>query len=141
MKKIIMDSGPLIALFDGGDAYHSSALSFIEKNQAALFTTLPVITEVVFLLDFSREAQADFLEWVIRGGVSVVPCDRHDLSRVKDLMGKYGDLPMDFADGSLVAACEKLETRLIATVDSDFDNYRYQDRHRFLNQFAVHAGE
>lgn len=135
IKKIIIDSGPLIALFDKNDKHNPAALEFINKNRHPLFTTLPVIAEVIYLLDFSVHAQADFLEWLYRGGVALYNLDRQDLSRVKELMLKYRDLPMDFADGSLVAACERLDSPVIATIDKDFEIYRYCDKKVFHNVF------
>lgn len=37
------------------------------------------------------------------------------------------DLPMDFADASLLAAAERLGTRRIFTLDRDFHVYRFGD--------------
>lgn len=134
-RRIVIDSGPLVALFNKGDKYCVPALSFLQKNRSPLYTTLPVITEVVFLLDFSLEAQGDFLEWIHRGGLSIVNLESHDFARIRELMAKYRDLPMDFADGSLVVVCEKLKSPFIATLDSDFEIYRYFGRKRFQNVF------
>jgi len=47
MRGIVVDSGPLIALFDGSDQYHTAAVRFIERNRQPLITNLPVVTEVV----------------------------------------------------------------------------------------------
>ena len=33
MKKILIDSGPLIALFDASDKYHQEAVDFIKTNK------------------------------------------------------------------------------------------------------------
>ena len=43
------------------------------------------------------------------------------------MMGKYKDLPMDFADASVVAAAERLGTRRVFTLDRDFYVYRFAD--------------
>jgi uncharacterized protein len=42
-------------------------------------------------------------------------------------MAKYQDLPMDFADASVVAAAERLGTRQVFTLDRDFYIYRFAD--------------
>jgi len=136
-KKIVVHSGPLIALFDKSDKNSPTALAFLKKNTSPLFTTLPVVTEVIYILDFSIKAQSDFLEWISRGGLSIINLDHHDFSRIKDLMLKYQDLPMDFADGSLVAACEKIESHFIATIDKDFEIYRFYDKKTFHNVFDM----
>jgi predicted nucleic acid-binding protein len=46
-------------------------------------------------------------------------------------MEKYKDIPMDFADASLVAAAERLGTNKIFTLDSDFYIYRINGRKHF----------
>ncbi len=50
-------------------------------------------------------------------------------------MTKYADVPMDFADATIVAACERLQIREIITLDSDFLIYRLRDRQHFHNLF------
>ena len=135
MNKIIVDSGPLIALFDSSDKYHKRAVDFIKRNKRPLISTTPVITEVVYLLDFHVNAQLDFLEWVYRGGVEIADLKKIDISRIKDLMKKYQNIPMDFADGSVISICERFDTNLVATVDSDFEIYRFKDKRKFDNVF------
>lgn len=61
MNAIVVDSGPLIALFDASDRYHQSAVGFMRMIDTPLHTNIAVITEVVHLLDFEVRAQLDFL--------------------------------------------------------------------------------
>ena len=131
MKKILIDSGPLIALFDASDKYHHESINFIKKNKYQLVTTLASITETLHLLDFNRNAQIDFLEWVHRGAVKIHNIENHDFKRLKELTQKYRDLPMDFADSCLVYIAEKLNVNTIATIDRDFTIYRIQGRKKF----------
>jgi uncharacterized protein len=45
---------------------------------------------------------------------------------------KYADLPMDYADATLVALAEELDTNLVLTTDRrDFGLYRIRGRRRF----------
>ena len=131
MKKTLIDSGPLIALFDSSDKHHSDAVNFIKGNKLPLVTTLASVTETLHLLDFNRNAQIDFLEWVYRGAVEIHHIGNDDFGRLKDLTEKYRDLPMDFADSCLVYLAEKLNINTIATVDRDFTIYRIQGRRKF----------
>ena len=131
MKKILIDSGPLIALFDASDKYHHDAVNFIKTNKYPLVTTLASITETLYLLDFNRNAQIDFLEWVHRGAVELKHIGNNDFERLKELTEKYRDLPMDFADSCLVYLAEKLNLNTIATIDRDFTIYRIQGRRKF----------
>lgn len=131
MKKILIDSGPLIALFDASDKYHSKAVEFIKSNQHPIITTIASITETLHLLDFNRNAQIDFLEWVSRGAVEVQGIENDDFTRLKELTEKYRDLPMDFADSCLVLLAEKLSINTIATIDRDFSIYRIKGKKKF----------
>ena len=69
-KKVVADTGPLVALFDGGDRHHQRATDFISHFEGELVSTLAVITEVCHLLDFNAQARLDFLEWTRRGGLT-----------------------------------------------------------------------
>ncbi len=131
MNKILIDSGPLIALFDSSDKYHQKAVDFIKTNKYPLVTSLASITETLHLLDFNRNAQIDFLEWVHRGAVEIHNIENSDFKRLIELTEKYRDLPMDFADSCLVYLAEKLNLNTIATIDRDFTIYRIQGRRKF----------
>lgn len=131
MKKTLIDSGPLIALFDASDMYHSESVNFIKNNKLPLVTTIASITETLHLLDFNRNAQIDFIEWVHRGAVEIQNIENNDFGRIKELTEKYHDLPMDFADSCLVYLAEKMNLNTIATIDRDFSNYRINGRRKF----------
>ena len=131
MKKILIDSGPLIALFDASDMYHSESVNFIKNNKLPLVTTIASITEKLHLLDFNRNAQIDFIEWVHRGAVEIQNIENNDFGRIKELTEKYHDLPMDFADSCLVYLAEKMNLNTIATIDRDFSIDRIKGRRKF----------
>ncbi len=131
MKKILIDSGPLIALFDSSDKHHEKTLEFIKNNKFTLVTTITSITETLHLLDFNRNAQLDFIEWVSRGGVEISDIQNADFQRLKELTEKYSDLPMDFADSCLVFLAEKLNIDDIAAINRDFIIYRIKGKKKF----------
>ena len=136
-ERAVIDTGPIVALFDNSDRYYKNSLDFMKTNDFLLYTTIPVITEVMFLLDFNVKAQTDFLLWIYSGGLEISEISQDDFKRISLLMKKYHELPMDFADASIVTACEILETRCVATLDSDFEIYRYCDRQPFNNIFSL----
>ena len=131
MKKVLIDSGPLIALFESSDKYHSKAVAFIKSNKYPLITTIASITETLQLLDFNRNAQIDFTDWIHKGAVEIYNIENCDFKRLKELTDKYRDLPMDFADSCLVYLAEKLSLNTIATIDRDFTVYRIKGRRKF----------
>ena len=131
MDKILIDSGPMIALFDASDKYHRVSVEFIKNNSAELITTLASITETLHLLCFSRHAQADFLEWIYAGAIEIEVINSRDFHDIAQMMLKYSDLPMDFADACLVFVADKLKIDTIATIDRDFDIYRLKKKRTF----------
>ena len=131
MNKVLIDSGPLIALFNRDDKYHLASVAFIQNNVHELVSTLASLTEVLHLLDFSRQAQNDFLSWVQLGAITLEPIDVHDFAEIQALITKYADLPMDFADACLVFLGNKLNIDQIATIDRDFDVYRLKGKKPF----------
>jgi len=136
-RRTVVDSGPLVALFDRDDAHHESALEFLKKFKGELISDLPVVTEVMYLLDFSVQAQVEFLRWVHAGGVNLIEVTAEDLERTADLLVKYRGLPADFADATLVSIAERLGLHEIATVDRDFGIYRLKGKKAFRNVFPI----
>ena len=133
MRSTLIDAGPLIALFDKDDKYHKTVVDFLSKITTALFTTWPVMTETCHMLDFSVDAQLDFLEWASQGGLHIHDLGSADLERMIALTRKYQDRPMDLADASLVVTSEKLGIRQIISIDRDFDIYRRADKKQLEN--------
>ena len=132
---ILVDAGPLIALFDRDDNYHGKIVDFIKGKGFKFVTTTAVITEVSHMLDFDLRAQLDFFEWVMREGVILHPIVQDDMVRIVELTQKYSDRPMDFADATLVVAAEKRRIRQILSIDSDFDIYRLPGKVMIENLF------
>jgi len=87
-----------------------------------------VLTEVTHLLDFSVQAQLDFLGWVRDGGIHLHDIASEDLSRICELTEKYSDLPMDFADATLMHLAERERISKVISIDRDFYIYRKKDR-------------
>ena len=124
MESILIDAGPLIALFNKKDQYHDAALSFLKDFKGILWTTWPVITETSHMLDFSVKAQINLLEWMQRGGLNLVNLNKSHIKKLIQLCYKYDDVPMDLADASLIIAAEQNKISKIASIDSDFYIYR-----------------
>jgi predicted nucleic acid-binding protein len=127
VPSIVVDTGPLLALFAPGDAHHSRFRAwFANKRPALRLASVPaVVAETAFLLDFSPRRQAAFLQWLAEGAIAVVDLDAQGYRSAAALLLKYQDLSMDFADACLVWLANQLGTRDVLTVDQrDFSVYR-----------------
>ena len=136
-NSILIDSGPIIALFDRDDSYHSRIKNYIKNNNINLITTTAVVTEVSHMLSFNVNVQISFLEWIIREGIILYEIKQNQFARIIELSKKYSDLPMDFADATLVIAAEHTGIRRIISIDSDFDIYRLPGKELIQNQLYI----
>jgi len=132
---ILLDAGPLIALFDSSEKHHLRIRSFLNKSSYRFVSTLAVFAEVSHMLDFSVKAQKDFYEWVMYKGVIISDINQNDMPRLVELTDKYADLPMDFADATLIITAEKTGIREIISLDKDFDIYRLPGKERIHNVY------
>ena len=135
LNTILIDAGPLIALFDRDDNYHEKIIKFVKGKNFKFVTTSAVITEVSHMLDFSINAQIFLFEWIMKEGVLLQEIKQNDIVRIIELTKKYSDRPMDFADATLVIAAEKTGIREIISIDSDFDIYRLLGKEMIKNVF------
>jgi predicted nucleic acid-binding protein len=130
---ILVDAGPLVALIHEDDHEHRACKETFAHFNEPLGTVWPVLTEAMYLLSFSLAAQSALLEMIESGVVEILPLDTSDIPRIRELMRKYRDLPMDLADASLVRVAERERLRRIFTIDRrDFQIYRPLRIGRFM---------
>ena len=137
---IIADTGFWLALGDKNDKHHLQADNFAKTSDERLITTYPVITEVCHLL-LKRQgikAQLNFIAMYQLAAFDVFEISSQDKSRIYSLMQQYADLPMDFADASLVLLAENLgHGRILSTDKRDFHTYRWKNTLPFENLLVV----
>ncbi len=121
-----------MALIHADDRHHLSCREALKKIRDPLATVWPAITEAMYLLGFSSTAQ-DALWRLLEGdAVKILPLDAADLPRMRELMRKYRDLPMDLADAGLVRVAEREKISRVFTIDrQDFELYRPRAVRRF----------
>jgi hypothetical protein len=128
---VLVDAGPLVAILDRSDRHHAACVDRLRSLRPPLLTVWPVLTEAVYLLGFSLVAQQAVLQMVDAGTVKLLALDESDVSRIRELMVKYRDLPMDMADAALVRVAERERLTRIFTLDRGFAIYRPAKGGRF----------
>lgn len=129
---ILVDAGPLVALIHQDDHQHQRCKEAFLVLREPLGTVWPVLTEAMYLLSFSWEAQAALWEMIETEVLGILALDRGDAARMKELMRKYRDLPMDLADAALVRVAERERVRRVFSLDRrDFTVYRPEKIGRF----------
>ena len=135
LNEILIDAGPIIALFDKDDSYHEKILQFIKDKRYRFITTTAVVTEVSHMLDFNVNVQIQFLEWIEMDGIKLHEIKQKDIKEIIELTKKYKDRPMDFADATLVITAKRTGIKKIISIDSDFDIYRLPGKEFIENVF------
>lgn len=140
MQSIVVDAGPMIAMFNRTDAHHKMALAFLQRcDEVQLISTSLAVGEAAALLSGQQHRLFDFLQWA-ETTLLVDDQFNEDLPRMIEIMKKYRDLPADLADVSLIALCERRGIATVATIDSDFSVYRLPKGRKFENVFFDSAG-
>lgn len=123
MRRVLADTGPLVAWFDADDAHHEAVKRYLDGYDGELLSTWPVLTETCHLLPESMVP--GFMQWVARGGLTIADLPPSAALALAERMGKYADLPMDLADASLIWLAENLGVLEVLTLDRrDFGIYR-----------------
>jgi predicted nucleic acid-binding protein len=122
----------LIALLDRGDPAHDSCVATLQTLRQVPLTVWPAFTEAMYLLRGSWAAQNALWSRVETGALAFAALDEEDAPRIRELMEKYRDLPMDLADAALVRVAERDGVTDIFTLDRrHFTVYRPGRRRRF----------
>ena len=130
--EMLLDTGAFVSILDRSQSSHEACKSFFEQWEGVLVTTEAVLTETSHLLKRVPKGSAACVQFILEGGAVLVPATLGALRRARELMDKYDDLPMDYADATLVALGEELSTNLVLTLDrTDFEIYRLGSRRHF----------
>jgi uncharacterized protein len=132
VRNVLIDAGPLIALFAADDTHHArydQLVAEAEPGTLRLVTTWPCVVEAAYLL--RAKLRFEMLEWIARGAVQVYPFDAAHLMVMVPWMRRYGASTrreMDLADASLIWLAHETGLREIMTTDAnDFSRYRLPD--------------
>jgi len=132
MPGVLVDAGALIALLDRDDRSHDACVAALGLIRDPLMTVWPALTGAMHLLTDVPRAQEALFEMIEDDALGLAPLEDGDLARMKVLMRKYRDLPMDFADAALVRVAERDRLSHILSFDRHFRVYALPGRARFV---------
>lgn len=130
---ILVDTGPLVALFDPKEDEHQRCREVLRGLVEPLGSTLPVLTEAFHILSPETIGSDRLREFILEDGLQVLPLDREGMRRAFELMEQYRDHAMGLADASLIAVAESLPTLKLFTLDrKEFSIYRVRRGHQHV---------
>ena len=79
----ILNTGPWVALIDWIESKHDICVQWLKNYSGKLYSTEAVLTEVLYLLNFSVKAQTASIDFVIESVVEVIPSSVESLRKAK----------------------------------------------------------
>jgi predicted nucleic acid-binding protein len=131
---ILLDTSMIVGLLDRTDAGHRLCVEALELPDLVyrpLVTCEAVVSESCFLLGHISGAPEKVLQNLEQGMFQIGFELAAHVSAIENLMRKYSDTPIDFADACLIQMAEELNTGDILTLDSDFKHYRWRKTKHF----------
>jgi predicted nucleic acid-binding protein len=140
MSRVVVDTGPLVALLNRSDRHHEWVREVLDTIEPPVFTCEAVISEACFLLSRIRDGQDAVLELVSKNILKIDFRLSSEVEALRGLMRKFQSVPMSFADACLVRMSELEPPSRILTLDSDFRVYRRNRRQAIPTVMPVRAG-
>lgn len=122
MRKILIDTGPLVSAFDARDSAHLVAAPLIAKLRRRALIPTPVLVEVDHFVRsrVGGGAARAFLESVAAGTFETAYLTAGLLRRASELDHRYADLDLGFADACVMAIAERHELPIFTFDFADF---------------------
>jgi uncharacterized protein len=132
MKRILVDTGPLVAILSREDEHHDTCVDALRDMPGPLLSCWPVITEAAWLLRNSPRAVEQLLRSIDGSFLELLPVAGAEADAIAAIMKRYEEIRPQLADAALVylAGRERIET--IFTLDRrDFSIYKVGGRRGF----------
>lgn len=132
MRRVLVDTGPLVAILSRGDEYHDVCVNALQDLPGPLLSCWPVITEAAWLLRRFPGAVQKLLQSLQGGFLELLPLAGDEAPAIAALMKRYEDIRPQLADAALVYLAARERIEVIFTLDQrDFTIYRSGKRGAF----------
>jgi len=132
MKRVLVDTGPLVAILSRQDKHHADCVSALRDMPGPLLSCWPVITEAAWLLRKSPRAVQQLLHSIDGSFLELLPLAGAEAESIAALMKRYQDIHPQLADVALVYLAGREKIDAIFTLDRrDFSIYRSGRRSSF----------
>lgn len=119
---LTLDTSAIYAILRRSDPDHARVVAARDQDPGPYFVPSAILSEIGYLVEtrLGTRALEDFLADVLAGAYTL-DCERHDVPRVKELIGRYADLALGLADASVIAAAERHGGRVLSVDRRDFN--------------------
>jgi predicted nucleic acid-binding protein len=118
---LTLDTSALVALLVAKDPDHDVAVGVLDGDPGPWIVPAGILAEVTFMIERRGGVAAlDLLLADLEEGAYTLDCGAQDLPRIRALVRRYADLPLGFADASVVACAERTGGRVLTFDRRDF---------------------
>ena len=130
--ELLLATSALVSLLDRRRPFHTACALSFDEWKGPVVSTEAVLTEATQLLGHVAGGRGTCIDFVLGGGAVLVPSSAASLRRARELVIQHSTLPMGYADATLVALAEELDTNLVLSTDwRTFGRYRIHGRKSF----------
>ena len=132
-EPVLVDTGPLIALYNESDPYHLECVDMVQLLPVGkAYTCWPVVVEASYLLRQYPRDRNRLFDALSAGEFDLLPLGKTDVARIREVLDRYEDQQVDFADAALVHLANREGISAVFTLDRrHFAVYRRQDGRSF----------
>ncbi len=112
---LTLDTSALLAALNGRDPHHSEAVQALRADRGPFVIPTGLMSEATYMIEArlgSLVLDAFFAD--IQDGAFMMDCGENDLARIRALMSRYGNLPLGYADASVIACAERRAGRVLS---------------------------
>jgi predicted nucleic acid-binding protein len=119
---LALDTSALVALANRRDPSHRRAVTALENDPGPFVVPAGILAEAGYMLE-ARLGLAGLDAFLIDvdEGRLLLDCGEEDVDRIRELVSRYADLPLGFADAAVAACAERREAKVFTLDRRDFD--------------------
>lgn len=130
---IVLDTSGVFAALTRDDKHHADAVSVLDAGPGPFVIPGGILAEVGYMVQAKLGAQVldAFLGDLIDGAFTL-DCGDADLVRIRELVSRYEDLPLGFADAAVIACAERTGGAILTFDRRDFGVVAREGRLRLV---------
>jgi uncharacterized protein len=111
---ITLDTSGLFALLNRKYRHHEQARTVFVEDSGPHLVPAGILAEIAYVVErrLGAEVLTTFVSDLEAGGY-VLDCGEDDFGRIGELVSRYGDLPLGFADASVISCAERNGGRVL----------------------------
>jgi predicted nucleic acid-binding protein len=130
---ITLDTSGVLALANRRDPDHVLVKDVFEGDPGPYLIPAGILAEATYLIEARLTPQIlDGFLASLQTGDLTLDCGEHDWERIRELVGRYTDLPLGSADASVIACAERSGSPILTLDLRDFRVVAGEGRIRLL---------